>query len=125
MWGSHPSAHGCVSPGVHIASSVLERRVQRRGLLVASCLVAGASRVWPRGVVYLVLDLQTQPTRRGEAQQEPKSRTLSARDAGVTVAQIWVGVEVLRQPLVRKDLTAHTSLRKSNLFASLPWEKQK
>lgn len=125
MWGSHPSAHGRVSPGVHIASSVLERRVQRRDLLVASCLVAGASRFWPRGVVYLVPDLQTQPTRRGEAQQEPKSRTPSTGGAGVKAAQIWVGVEVLRQPLVRKDLTPHTSLRKSNLFASPPWEKQK
>jgi len=63
------------SPGVHIASSVLERRVQRTGLLAASCLVAGASRVWPRGVMYLVPDLQTQPAGRGEAQQEPKGRT--------------------------------------------------
>ena len=75
--------------------------------------------------MYLVPDLQTQPTRRGEAQQEPKSRTPSTGGAGVKAAQIWVGVEVLRQPLVRKDLTPHTSLRKSNLFALPPWEKQK
>lgn len=95
MWGSHPSAQGRASSGVHIASSVLERRVQRRGLLAASCLVAGASRVWPRGVMYLVPDLQTQPAGRGEAQQEPKGRTLSTGDAGVKVAQIWVRVEVL------------------------------
>ena len=57
--------------------------------------MAGASRVWSRGVVYLVPDLQTQPTGRGEAQQESKTRTLSRGDAGVKVAQFWVGVGVL------------------------------
>jgi len=45
--------------------------------------------------MYLVPDLQTQPAGRGEAQQEPKGRTLSTGDAGVKVAQIWVRAEVL------------------------------
>ena len=45
--------------------------------------------------MYLVPDLQTQPTGRGEARQESETRTLSRGDAGVKVAQVWGGVGVL------------------------------